>query len=69
MAVTGCSFVRRVENNFFRMNKYIALTVLSVVLVACGPTKPKVDDSALNNPILTSLNLSEVKEGGRPSYN
>ncbi|WP_431157882.1 peptidase M61 [Winogradskyella poriferorum] len=48
------------------MNKYIALTVLSVVLVACGPTKPKVDDSALNNPIVTSLNLSEVKEDKVP---
>ena len=42
------------------MKKYISIITLSVVLVACGPTKPKVDDSAANNPIVTVLDLTGV---------
>ena len=42
------------------MKKYISIITLSLVLVACGPTKPKVDDSAVNNPIVTALDLTNV---------
>jgi predicted metalloprotease with PDZ domain len=42
------------------MKKYISIITLSVLLVACGPTKPKDDDSAANNPIVTALDLTSV---------
>ena len=42
------------------MKKYISITTLSLLLVACSPTKPKVDDSAANNPIVTVLDLTGV---------
>ena len=48
------------------MKKYIALFGLSLILVACGSAKPKIDDLATNNPIETALNLSAVKEDKVP---
>lgn len=42
------------------MKKYISIITLSVVLVSCGPAKPKVDDSAANNPIVAALDLTNI---------
>jgi len=52
--------------NIVKMKKYIALFGLSLILVACGSAKPKIDDLATNNPIETALNLSAVKEDKVP---
>jgi predicted metalloprotease with PDZ domain len=48
------------------MKNYIAILGLSVVLVGCGSAKPKVDDSAVNNPIETSLDLTAVVDDKVP---
>ncbi len=42
------------------MKNYISIITLGLFLIGCGSTKPKNDDSAANNPIETSLNLSAV---------
>ncbi|RZN83462.1 MAG: peptidase M61 [Winogradskyella sp.] len=42
------------------MKKYISIIVLSGLILACGPTKPKVDDSAANNPVVTAMDLTSV---------
>ena len=42
------------------MKNYISVIALGLLLTACGSSKPKGDDSAANNPIVTSLNLSAV---------
>ncbi|WP_411767663.1 peptidase M61 [Winogradskyella sp. A3E31] len=48
------------------MKNVFAIIGLSVILVGCGPTKPKVDDSAVNNPIVTALDLNNVVEDKVP---
>lgn len=42
------------------MKNFITLLTLSAVLMACGPAKSNVDDSAVNNPIQTALDLTSV---------
>ncbi|WP_299116716.1 peptidase M61 [uncultured Winogradskyella sp.] len=42
------------------MKNYISIIALSGLLLGCGPTKPKVDDSAANNPIVTALDLMSI---------
>ncbi|MDO1500651.1 peptidase M61 [Winogradskyella maritima] len=42
------------------MKRLVALASIAVLISACGPTKPKVDDSAPNNPIVTSMDLTKV---------
>ncbi|RNC87306.1 MAG: peptidase M61 [Winogradskyella sp.] len=41
-----------------RYSKFLPL--LALIIVSCGSAKPKVDDSAVNNPIETALNLTEI---------
>ena len=42
------------------MKNFTAIFGLSIVLVACGPTKTKTNDLAVSNPIETSLDLTAV---------
>jgi len=42
------------------MKHFIAILTLSITLVSCGPAKSKIDDSAINNPIKTVLDLTVV---------
>ena len=42
------------------MRNYSAIIMLSALLVGCGAATPKVDDSAVNNPIVTALDLTKV---------
>lgn len=42
------------------MKKYIAIVALAGLLLGCGAAKPKIDDSASNNPIVTALDLTKV---------
>ncbi|TCK69236.1 putative metalloprotease with PDZ domain [Winogradskyella wandonensis] len=42
------------------MKNYIAIMVLSGLLLGCGAAKPKVDDLAVNNPIVTALDLTNI---------
>ncbi|SHH57182.1 M61 family metallopeptidase [Winogradskyella jejuensis] len=42
------------------MKNYIAVVVLSGLLFGCGSAKPKVDDLATNNPIVTALDLTNI---------
>lgn len=42
------------------MKKYIAIVALAGLLLGCGAAKPKIDDSASNNPIVTALDLTIV---------
>lgn len=48
------------------MKNYIAIIGLSALLVACGAAKPKVDDSAANNPIVTALDLTKINNDRVP---
>lgn len=48
------------------MKHILSILSLSILLVACGPAKPKVDDSAANNPIKTTLDLTNVVEDKVP---
>ena len=48
------------------MKNFIAILGLSAILVACGPAKPKVDDLAVNNPIVTALDLTAVVDDRVP---
>ncbi|MFK7831674.1 MAG: peptidase M61 [Winogradskyella sp.] len=48
------------------MKNYFAILGLSVILVGCGSAKPKVDDLAVNNPILTALDLIAVNNDRVP---
>ncbi|BAO77230.1 peptidase M61 [Winogradskyella sp. PG-2] len=48
------------------MKNYIAILGLSVILVGCGPTKPKVDDLAISNPIETAIDLTAVVDDKVP---
>ncbi|GAB4156266.1 MAG: peptidase M61 [Winogradskyella sp.] len=48
------------------MKNYLAILGLSVILVGCGATKPKVDDLAVNNPIETALDLTAVVDDKVP---
>ncbi|MFP4846835.1 peptidase M61 [Winogradskyella sp. PE311] len=48
------------------MKNYIAILGLSLIIVGCGSAKPKVDDSAANNPIETSLDLTAVVDDKVP---
>ncbi|MCA0133508.1 M61 family metallopeptidase [Winogradskyella alexanderae] len=48
------------------MKKFLALFSLSIVLVGCGSAKQTIDDLAVSNPIVTSLNLSEVTDDKVP---
>jgi len=42
------------------MKKYIGIVALAGLLLGCGAAKPKIDDSASNNPIVTALDLTKV---------
>ena len=42
------------------MKNYLAILGLSIILVGCGSAKPTVDDLAVNNPIVTALDLTAV---------
>ncbi len=48
------------------MKNYIAILGLSLVIFSCGSSKPKVDDSAINNPIVTTLDLTAVVDDKVP---
>ena len=48
------------------MKNYLAILGLSVILVGCGASKPKVDDLAVNNPIETALDLTAVVDDKVP---
>jgi predicted metalloprotease with PDZ domain len=48
------------------MKNYIAILGLSIILVGCGSAKPKVDYSAVNNPIETALDLTAVVDDKVP---
>ncbi|MCB0398425.1 MAG: peptidase M61 [Winogradskyella sp.] len=48
------------------MKNYLAILGLSVILVGCGSAKPKVDDLAVNNPIVTALDLTAVVDDKVP---
>ncbi len=48
------------------MKHILSILSLSILLVACGPSKPKIDDSAANNPIQTTLDLTSVVEDKVP---
>ncbi|MBC3846458.1 peptidase M61 [Winogradskyella echinorum] len=48
------------------MKNYLAILGLSVILVGCGSTKPKVDDLAVSNPIETALDLTAVVDDKVP---
>jgi predicted metalloprotease with PDZ domain len=48
------------------MKNYIAILGLSAILVGCGSAKPKVDDLAINNPIMTALDLTAVEDDKVP---
>jgi len=48
------------------MLKKFLLLNLFVLIIACGPGKQKTDDTAINNPIETSINLVEVNEDKVP---
>ena len=48
------------------MKNYIAILGLSVILVGCGSAKLKGDDLAVNNPILTALDLTAVVDDKVP---
>jgi len=48
------------------MKNYIAILGLSLILVGCGAAKPKVDDLAVNNPIVTALDLTAVVDDKVP---
>jgi predicted metalloprotease with PDZ domain len=42
------------------MKNYIVILGLSILLVACSSAKIGIDDSAVNNPIVTSLDLTKI---------
>ncbi|MBT8244492.1 peptidase M61 [Winogradskyella sp.] len=42
------------------MKKHIAIVALAGLLLGCGAVKPKVDDSAVNNPIVTAMDLTKI---------
>lgn len=46
-------------------NRFVVL-LLSLIVVACGPTKPKVDDSAANNPIVAEMDLTKTSNDRVP---
>ncbi|WP_339623916.1 peptidase M61 [uncultured Winogradskyella sp.] len=48
------------------MKNYIAILGLSVILVGCGSAKPKVNDLAVNSPIVTALDLTAVVDDKVP---
>lgn len=48
------------------MKNYLAILGLSTILVGCGSAKPKVDDLAVSNPIVTALNLMTVENDKVP---
>ena len=48
------------ETKILNMKNYLAILGLSVILVGCGSAKPKVDDLAVSNPIVTALDLTAV---------
>ncbi len=48
------------------MKNYIAILGLSLVLVGCGSARPKVDDLAVSNPIVTALDLTAVVDDKVP---
>ncbi len=48
------------------MKNFVAILGLSVILVGCGSAKPKIDDSAVNNPIETALDLTAVVDDKVP---
>ena len=48
------------------MKNYLAVLGISIVLVGCGPAKPKIDDLAVNNPIATTLDLTAVQNDKVP---
>ncbi|MEM1003117.1 MAG: peptidase M61, partial [Bacteroidota bacterium] len=44
------------------MKKIVVWLILGTLVYSCGPTKPKVDDSANNNPIEVALDLTKANE-------
>ena len=40
------------------MRKLVIVALTFCLTYSCGPTKPQVDDSALNNPIVVDLDLN-----------
>ncbi len=54
------------KTKYFKMKNYIAIIGLSLILVGCGSAKPKVDDLAISNPIVTALDLTAVVDDKVP---
>ncbi len=48
------------------MKHILTIISLSAALVACGPSKPKTDDSAANNPIATAIDLTKIVDDKAP---
>lgn len=48
------------------MKRYFAIVGLSVVLLGCGSAKPKINDLAVDNPIVTVLDLTAVVDDKVP---
>lgn len=48
------------------MKNYIAILSLSLIFLGCGSAKPKADDLAINNPIVTALDLTAVVDDKVP---
>lgn len=48
------------------MKNYLLLAGFSITLIGCSASKPKIDDTAINNPIITAINLTEVKDDKVP---
>ena len=48
------------------MKRIFSIFTLSLLLVACGSSKSKINDLATANPIASSINLSEVSNDKVP---
>ena len=58
--------MRSVEIKTNRMKHYSFLVALILTIVSCGPTKPKIDDLAISNPIVVSMDLTSVNNDRVP---
>jgi predicted metalloprotease with PDZ domain len=48
------------------MKYNLLLACASLILISCGTSKPKVDDTAVNNPIITAIDLTKVADDKVP---